>query len=157
MRILLWLLLLLCVFAGVSLYHSRFTDTAREERGAAHAAADAGRPLPPGYGARVIVGEKSGAPVVEGLPPAAQQKPLVPDPKAKLAPPAPKPSPTVATTHVVKRGESLSAICDKYYGTSKKDYVEALSKFNKLKSVSAIREGQTLSIPPVEKLGVAAK
>jgi LysM repeat protein len=155
-RILLWILLLLCVFGAVSLYHARFAETARDERGAAHAAAEAGRPLPSGYGARVIVGEKSGAPVVEGLPPAEPPNAVPADPKAQPAP-APKPSPTAATTHVVKRGESLSTICDKYYGTSKKEYVEALAKVNKLKSVSAIREGQTLTIPPLDKLGVAAK
>lgn len=148
MRILLWLLVLLCVFGAVSLYHSRFTSRAREERVAAHAAAESGRPLPEGFGARVIVGEKSGAPIVDGLRPAEPPKPNPAESKA---------SPTSATTHVVKRGEALSTIADKYYGTSKRDLVDALARFNKLKNASAIREGQTLTIPPLASLGLAAK
>lgn len=156
MRILFWILLLLCVFAGVSLYHARFTDEARAERGAAQASADAGRPLPDGYGARAVVGEKSGAPVVEGLPPARPQQPAPPAPNPKGAAPA-KSGPAAATTHVVKRGESLSTICDTYYGTSRKDLVEALARFNKLKSVNALAEGQKLAIPTLATLGIAPK
>jgi nucleoid-associated protein YgaU len=155
-RILLWLLLLVCVFGAVSLYHSRFTADAREKRGAAQAAAESGRTLPEGYQARVIVGEKSGAPIVEGARPVAPQAPAGPDPKARTAP-APKPSPAGATTHVVKRGESLSTISDKYYGTSRPEVVQALAKFNKLKSANALREGQALAIPPLADLGVPAK
>ena len=97
MRILLWLLVLAVLFAAVSLYHSRFTAAAREERAAAHAAAESGRPLPDGFGSRVIVGEKSGAPIVEGLRPVEPRQPAQPDPKTRPAQPA-KPSPTSATT-----------------------------------------------------------
>lgn len=156
MRILLWILLLVCVFGAVSLYHARFTATAREERGAAHAAAESDRPLPEGFGARVVVGEKSGAPVVEGLRPVEPEKRAEKDPQAKPAP-APKPSSTAGAKHVVKRGESLSTISDKYYGTSRPDVVQALARFNKLKSVNALREGQELAIPRLAELGVAAK
>ncbi|MDZ4772451.1 MAG: LysM peptidoglycan-binding domain-containing protein [Planctomycetota bacterium] len=165
MRILLWILLLLCVFGAVSLYHARFTDAARDERALAHAAAVSGRSLPDGFGARVIVGEKSGASIVEGLRPVEAPSKANPaptsSPQAKPTPPAAKPTqpaaPAAVTTHTVKRGESLSTIADKYYGTSKKDVVDALAKFNKLKSVNALAEGQELTIPPLQKLGVAAK
>lgn len=156
MRILVWILVLLCVFGAVSLYHTHFTEEAREERGVAQAAAEAGRPLPEGFGARAIVGEKSGAPVVESLP-QAQPKPQAPPAREAQPVPQPKPSAPAVTTHVVKRGEVLSTICDKYYGTSRKDLVEALARYNKLKSVNALAEGQKLTIPPLAALGVAPK
>ncbi|MBL8857829.1 MAG: LysM peptidoglycan-binding domain-containing protein [Planctomycetes bacterium] len=150
MRILLWILLLLCAFAGVSLYHSHFTADAREQRAAAHAAAL--EPLPEGFNGRVVVGEKSGAPLVEGVPIQRPPNPARSDSKGD----APS-KPTAAKEHLVKAGESLSGICAKYYGSSRPEIVNALSQFNGLKSPNALRSGQTLAIPPLSALGITRK
>lgn len=150
MRALLWILLFLCLCAAVALYQSRLTGVARAERDAARGQRAATRPVPDGFG-HAIVGEASGAPFVE------------PDPRVT---PAPRPSaaprgrgfdPAQGNEHIVKRGESLSTICQMHYGTARPEVVAALARFNKLKSLDAIREGQPLAIPPLGTLEVAPK
>lgn len=155
MRALLWILLFATLCAAIALFQSRITYSARAERDAVRGARKEARAEPEGFG-HAIVGEASGAPLVE------------PDPRVVPPPPsrngaggtAPRPDPSIPNqqnTHVVKRGESLSTICQMHYGTAKPDLVAALARFNKLKGVDAIREGQPLAIPPLATLNVQSK
>lgn len=159
MRILLGILALLAVFAAVSLYHGRFTAQAREDRATAQGASTLDRPLPDGYPGRVIIGEKSGAPIVEDLRPVPT--PSTPAPRVVVPKPATRaptrPGAEVPTTHVVGRGESLSAICAKRYGTSKPEIVNAVARYNGLKSANALREGVELKLPPPSALGLGGR
>jgi len=60
-------------------------------------------------------------------------------------------APAVGTTVVVKKGDTLQKIAQKYYGSSKKWY--RIYKANKetLKAPDRIRPGQKLVIPPMEE------
>jgi nucleoid-associated protein YgaU len=55
--------------------------------------------------------------------------------------------PELEFTMKVRRGQSLSVICQEHYKTARRDLVEALARFNALSSPDRIREGQTLRLP----------
>lgn len=152
MRIVLWILLLLGLFAAVTMYHDRVLEAARSDRDAARGKVErAPADLPPGWG-RAIVGAKSGVEPIE-----ADVPPVVPDgptPHGSDAGPggvehageAERPG---ESEHIVQRGESLSTICRARYGTARNDLVTALARYNKLEDAGSIREGQKLALPPL--------
>jgi nucleoid-associated protein YgaU len=53
---------------------------------------------------------------------------------------------------VVTSGDSLSSLCQSHYGTSRLEVVQALALYNKLKDPNQLREGQSLSLPPIDRL-----
>jgi nucleoid-associated protein YgaU len=131
----LWLTgaLLLVLFAlGLALLRHGSPESAPPEP-----AAD----LPPGWGS-VVLGAPSGA-----VPPIAE-------PPAPAPAPVPAPEPPAAREFelVVSPGQSLSTICKEHYGTASVALVEALARFNQLKSPDAVRAGQKLRLPPLETL-----
>ena len=101
--------------------------------------------LPPGWGS-VVLGAPSGA--VPTLPqvPAASPAPA-PAPLSVPPPPAAR-----EFELSVSPGQSLSTICREHYGTASAALVEALARFNGLKSPDAVRAGQKLRLPPLETL-----
>lgn len=54
------------------------------------------------------------------------------------------------TTVTVKKGDSLGGICKKYYGDS--SLKDLLMRYNKLKSVSAVKKGVKIKVPPRKAL-----
>ena len=69
------------------------------------------------------------------------------------------PAVTAAETgkfHDVQAGESMFAICKKYYGNSNGDAIDALAKFNKIDDPESIRAGRRLKIPSPQEIGLAA-
>ena len=51
-------------------------------------------------------------------------------------------------TYTIKKGDTLSEICNEYYGSS--TYAWALATYNKLDNPNIIRTGRTLKIPTLE-------
>ena len=151
MRIVLWILLLLGLAFAVSRYHSRFLSDAREERDSKRRQFRDAEGLPDGYG-HAIVGEASGAPIVESAPSNAS---VSPGPR-KIGPPQPSPTPAPRDArvdqHVVGSGESLSKICAAHYGSGRAEIVNAVAKYNRIERVDAIREGQTIQLPPLDTI-----
>jgi nucleoid-associated protein YgaU len=101
--------------------------------------------LPPGWGS-VVLGAPSGA-----LPPAAEPRAPAPAPNPAPAPEAPPPQ-ARSFELTVSPGQSLSTICKEHYGTASVALVGALARFNGLASPDALRAGQKLELPPLEKL-----
>jgi nucleoid-associated protein YgaU len=147
-RAVLWILFLLALFGAAVLYQTRFTDAARAERDARKARATRDADLPDGWG-RAVIGEKSGAPLIDP-PPGTRPSPAEP----RAADPAAPLGPTQETEHVVLKGQSLSTICAAHYGSGRNELVQALARYNRIERVDAIREGQKIRIPPLESLGV---
>jgi nucleoid-associated protein YgaU len=148
-RALLWILLLLALFGAAVLYQTKFTDAARAEREARKMRATQGAEVPGGW-SHAVIGEKSGAPLID--PPPGATRPSEPRPHA-----AEPTAPAQETEHVVLKGQSLSTICAAHYGTSRNELVQALARYNHIERADAIREGQKIRIPPIEALGVAKR
>lgn len=70
--------------------------------------------------------------------------------KANSKNPSPAASNEATITYKIKRGDTLSAICRKYYGSA--SYYPKLAKYNSIKNPNLIYAGDTLKIPPKEKL-----
>lgn len=147
MRALLWISVLLATFVLAWMIQDRWAAERREERDAAYARpSDGGSDLPEGF-TRVVVGEPSGAaPVVPPTPP-------VPRPGTA----SPRDTGGAAANdrlrhHVVKPGDSLSKICAAFYGTARKDVVDAVARANGLSKPEALRAGQQLVLPPLQEL-----
>jgi phage tail protein X len=111
---------------------------------------------------RVIIGRPSGAepepPVRPMSPKPAPAQPATsaaahdsPPTRTSASAPAHAPSAKEASV-VVRSGDTLSTICRDHYGTSRAEVVQALATYNKLKSPDDLREGATLSLPPIERL-----
>jgi len=124
MRIVLWLLVLVTVCAALLLWNQRITTEARAERdalrqGSAPSSASTDDAAD-GFG-HVLVGEKSGAPILEPDPSLAPPPgvPPVTDPRnaRKNAPQNSASSDDAQheTQYVVAAGESLSTICQRHY------------------------------------------
>lgn len=64
------------------------------------------------------------------------------------------PAADAGRVHDVQSGESMFAICKKYYGNA--DAVDALAKFNKISDPEALRAGRRLRIPTAQELGLAS-
>jgi nucleoid-associated protein YgaU len=155
MRIALWLLVLVTVCAGLLLWNERVTVEARAERDQLRG----GRAPTGGAGDgfdHAIVGEKSGAPLLEVAPLPAPPPGVVPgsDPNRRneSGPDRHATAPQAATEHVVAAGESLSTICQAQYGTSKPDVVAAVARANKLEKPGQIKAGMKLVLPPLSEL-----
>ncbi len=155
MRIALWLLVLVTVCAGLLLWNERITVQARAEREALRPSRTQWGEAGDGFG-HAIVGEKSGAPLIEPapapIPPPVGSSGSNPQGGQGNGSDRQPTKPHAATEHVVAPGESLSTICQAHYGTSKPDVVEAVARANKLEKAGQIRAGMKLVLPPLSEL-----
>lgn len=182
MKLLVGVLLLLFAFAGAVLWQRSWLAEAQAER--EHARHDGALDSPEskrandsGWG-RVIVGRPSGADPVAPVAPPVSSSASSSAPSPTTTPPSGT-KPTVAATSersnaplatsksarasadagastaiIVQRGDSLSSVCQAHYGTSRKEIIQALAAFNKLKDADHLREGDTLLIPPLDRLTI---
>lgn len=58
-------------------------------------------------------------------------------------------------SYTIKKGDTLSIICRRYYGKSTPAYYNALARYNGIKNPHLIYPGTTIKIPPAEMLGVS--
>lgn len=155
MRIVLWLLVLVTVCAALLLWNERVSVEARAEREALRAGSTPDADGPTGDDAQgfghVIVGEKSGAPILEPqprvVPPPAGTERTARTQKSPSKPAGSAPDPNRATEYTVAAGESLSTICQRHYGTSHPDVVAAVARANKLGKADQIRAGMKIVLP----------
>lgn len=157
MRILILVLALACLFGGAALWHQHRVATARDAQSEA-------RRIAAGEAARTEVGvlREGWSAIVVGKP-AERVASASTANAASAAPPgtAPPPSsdpaigPTAAPTSaeaadfelVVQPGQSLSKIAAAQYGTSRKELVDALARYNGLASPDALQAGFKLKLP----------
>lgn len=167
MKLLIGVLLLLVTFVAAAMWQRSWRADAHAERERARSSGTGLASPEPGARAegwgRVIIGRPSG---VDPEPPYAERPPAqVPTPPSSALPgstPAKKngaratpaePSPSAGEERIVVRsGDSLSSVCQSHYGTSRQDVVQALALYNEMKDPNGLREGQTLKLPPLEKL-----
>ena len=168
MKLLVGVLLLLVAFAAAVLWQRSWLATAEAKRDLAQQSDMRDSPAPTRAGngdwGRVIVGRPSGADPVEpptSATPSATRTPSsdAPTPadrsgaRATTAGPTHAPADTgPASSVIVQRGDSLSSLCQAHYVTSRKEVVQALARYNKLKDADQLREGATLLIPPLDRL-----
>lgn len=102
--------------------------------------------------------EPGEASIVIGRP-AGREAPPKPETGGTATPPQPAPSPTPPQpappadfTVTVEAGQSLSKIAREHYGTAPVELVRSLARYNGLPDENAIRAGQALKLPPIEKL-----
>lgn len=143
MRAALWIAVLLAAFVLAWRIQDRWAAERRDERDAAYGIRS-GSASDDGFG-HVVVGEPSGAAPIVVTPPPAAPRP------ANGAAPAPSGADRLRH-HVVQSGESLSKICSAYYGTARKDVVDAVARANGLSSPETVRAGQRLVLPPLAEL-----
>lgn len=144
MKLLVGAALLLALFALGLALQRRWRSEGLAGRERARAALEAGEEPEPGWG-KVILGAPGG-----GAPQGSEPAPLadVPAPGMKPAPAA------VARVFELRvaRGQTLSLICKEHYGSARAELVVALARYNSLVDAGAVREGQTLRLPPLETL-----
>lgn len=58
-------------------------------------------------------------------------------------------------SYTVVSGDTLSAICRRFYGNGGPTYYKALAAYNGIKNPSLIFPGQQLTIPPASQMGVS--
>ena len=156
MRILLGIGLLLAIFAASSVWHQGRMRELRGLGGFQEARAADPRMLPPGWG-EVIVGTPSGAePVfVEPVRP-TESRVLAVDEAVEswTEVPAQEPEPlTVEDWELpVRPGDVLSRIVRVHYGRVSPELEERLARYNGLESPDKLVVGETLYLPPEEKL-----
>jgi hypothetical protein len=92
-----------------------------------------------------------GAPPPVATPPRDGSTPLVP-PAGSASATRGGALPAAEPTIVVGAGQSLSTVCQSQYGTSRPDVVQALARYNGLKDVNVVRAGDTLRVPPLDRL-----
>lgn len=149
MKLWLPLALLLVLFALASLWHSRRRAELRAEglrswEPAADVTLASEPGADPGW-SHLLVGRPSGAAPLDPI----EEPTLLPTaPAANMAQPD---APGLAT-HVVARGESLSVICQRHYGTARPSVVRALARSNGLEDPNDLRAGHRLELPPLEAL-----
>lgn len=165
MRAAIWIALLVAAFVLAWQLEDRWSDAHRAERDAAYSRITADESaLPEGFG-RVVVGAPSGAdPILGQQPPDvgsgtrtgmdATSTNVGAEPARSASPPS---NPAGLRRHVVRKGESLSKICAAFYGTARKDVVDAVARANGLTNSGAIREGQALVLPTLEELRAAPR
>jgi nucleoid-associated protein YgaU len=147
-RSVLWIVILLTLCASLWAWNVRITSRARAEREELRHGRASATELPEGWG-RAVVGEASGAPLVD--PPPAPVDPRK-SPGPAPAPKGPEPSANARTEHVVAAGESLSKICQAHYGTAHPDVVGAVARANKIEKVDQLRVGGVVVLPPLAEL-----
>ena len=59
-----------------------------------------------------------------------------------------------AQTYTVVKGDCLSVICRRFYGSGTANYYNALATYNGIQNPHLIFPGQVLTIPPVGQLGI---
>ena len=160
MKLALGAALLLALFALVVSLERRKSQAAKPEPAGAPAASFEDEP---GWGS-VVVGAPSGAAPLGDEDAGSGAAPQAPAPgpgKAPSgpasAPGAPAPAkPLPPTAHAfelsVAKGQTLSTICKEHYGSARVELVQALARANGLASPDAVREGQKLTLPPLEEL-----
>lgn len=101
----------------------------------------------------LILGEPSGAPALVVDPPANRsrlQRNERPVPQADVTAP---PEEAIGFTYVVQPGDTLSQICSRFYADRKElsltELVRRVAEHNELSSVDAIRQGDSLVLPPL--------
>ncbi len=153
MRSVLWILILLTLCASLWAWNVRITNHARAERELLKHGRASSTELPEGWG-RAVIGEASGAPLVD--PPPTAPAPGHADPRKSPQPaPAPKGPGSAGTAraeHVVAAGESLSKICQAHYGTAHPDVVAALARANRIEKIDQVRAGTKIVLPPLAEL-----
>lgn len=112
-------------------------------------AAERTRPQPPrSTDARPTIPAVVSVPGASPIVPAESPAPVV---KAESAAPEPSPAPPSPREHTVRRGDTLSGISQRYYGTTR--HADLLYRENKsrlrLRSADAISPGDVLVIPPL--------
>lgn len=158
MRFVLGALLLLALFALAKRWQEHWTTELRAERERTFVRQE----LPsddraPVLG-RVVVGRQSGADAFEGtnaqiqIPGGGAARGMASSPDRVPAPPPPQQSAVREFQLVVQRGQRLSDICRKHYGTSRGELVDALARYNQMADADHLREGQRLLLPPLESL-----
>ncbi len=168
MRLLAGFVLLLALFGAAALWQSRTLAGMREQRALEQLRDDgvsdrvAAADLPAGWGL-VVVGRPSGAePVAAGpqtLPDAAPA-----DADAASAPPTFE-GPADAEAWIAERaaalpdfelevraGQTLSQIALDHYGRCGEDLVDRLARYNGLASPDALRAGDAILLPELERL-----
>jgi nucleoid-associated protein YgaU len=148
MRALLLLLVLAGAFALAAVWQRNHVAELRAARDAAEAAS---APAPDPLAPELAAGE---AVLIVGRPSGAEPRPTEP------APQKPRPSasePTLSDfSQEVQSGQTLSGIAHVHYGQSGPALVRALAHYNGLSDPDQLRAGQTLRLPPIEKLQTAA-
>ena len=159
MRLLLGLLVLggLCLLAAnwQENLRSAALETRRLERGIpSHAVPEVNGT--DGW-ATLVLGTPSGAePIAPQVSP--KNPPVIQIPIRGVAIPANAPTvsspPTLQADqeHTVVKGDSLSRICEKHYGTSRSSVIKALARYNGLGSANQIQLGATLLLPDLDLL-----
>jgi nucleoid-associated protein YgaU len=148
MRALLLLLVLAGAFALAAVWQRKHVEELRAARSAAEAA-PAPDPLAPELAAGeavLIVGRPSGA-----EPRSRPNEPAAPQMRRVESEPA-----LSDFTQEVQGGQTLSGIAHVHYGQSGPALVRALATYNGLSDPDQLRAGQTLRLPPIEKLQTAA-
>lgn len=59
---------------------------------------------------------------------------------------------TGSRAYTIRRGDTLSAICRRFYGSSSSKYYKALAKYNGIKNPNLVYPGKTIKIPPASTL-----
>lgn len=165
MRILILVLALACLFGLAAMWHQHRIATKKDERDEARrlAAGEAAETevgiIREGWGV-VLIGKPAGA-----EPPAAPNDPGRSGPITEPGPgqafdgtrsgpvvPPPEIAEPADLELVVQPGQSLSKIAAAQYGTSKKELVDALARYNGLASADALQSGFKLKLPSPAKL-----
>ena len=165
MRAAIWIAVLFAAFVLAWQLQDRWASARRAERDAAYSrVALEGTEIPQGFG-RVVIGEPSGAePILVQEPPAktsdsaaTTRSPTSGGAQIGAIIPRSASESSALHRHVVRKGESLSKICAAFYGTARKDVVEAVARANGLTNAGAIREGQDLVLPTLDELRSAPR
>lgn len=156
MRILVGLACLAGLFLLSSHWHRTRMQALRGEPpgpGTALAAESGSRP---GWG-EVVVGLPSGAePVFLEPPPRAREGARRPEPQAGAA--AAEPAPGLGDWELkVRSGDVLSRIVREHYGRVSPDLERRLAQYNQITHPDKLRVGQTLRLPPEERLVAATE
>jgi nucleoid-associated protein YgaU len=166
MRLLIGFLLLACVFAIAALWHQRTLAELRAEREQAALLASgtmvqtASGVLPEGWGV-VVVGRPSGAAPLRDAAGSPAPAAITVDParaslsraEARAEVPKPATAPLGDFEMKVQAGQTLSGIAHAHYGHAPSELVQRLAKYNGLADANALTAGQSLRLPPLEKLG----
>ena len=164
------LLILTLAFGSAGLWQHRRLQRQREERALLLALAGgevtqtSSGLLAAGQGV-IVVGRPSGAEPVTPPPPShPPQAPQSGKQETKPTPdgaPPPRPAPTPDKpledfVLTIQPGQSLWKIAQSHYRRQDTALLEALARYNRLVSPDALRAGQQLHLPPLEKLAPLA-
>ncbi|MCC6406173.1 MAG: LysM peptidoglycan-binding domain-containing protein [Planctomycetes bacterium] len=163
MRIVILLLALVCAFGLAALWQQGRIATLKERQDEARriAAGQAAKTevgvVPDGWGV-VLVGKPAGDAAAAEPPRADTSGPITePGPGTQPQQEPQEPAEPADFELVVQPGASLSKLAAAHYGTSKKELVDALARYNGLASANALQAGQTLKLPSPAKLQAFAE